>query len=373
MNKKEVSEVKKQLSPANCAISKICGCYVDDAKNKKSEFCESFLSLPEEETFKYFEIFRKGLSGKLEQNLLNVSIPSTAEDHRKQDFLFNLVKSGLQSPALLEQFYDMVINSYDYVGNYLILLIHSTYDVPGKTTDNMKNYDGSDSVYRHIQCCICPVNLSKPGLSYNETNKQIQNRVRDWVVDKPVHGFLFPAFNDRCADIHSLLFYTQKNADSQNAFVEQLTGNKVPFSSETQKEAFETLCETVIGNSMTYETAIKINDSICEYIEEKKDQTQPLKMDKEIVKDIFEASDIGTEKLSAFDEAYEEIVGSDALFAENIINSKHIKVEGNYFHIQMESDFARAAKVQYINGVRCLVIELDGSITVNGVCVNSCE
>lgn len=35
MNKKEISEIKKQLTPANCNITRICGCYVDAEKNKK--------------------------------------------------------------------------------------------------------------------------------------------------------------------------------------------------------------------------------------------------------------------------------------------------------------------------------------------------
>ena len=52
MNKKEISEIKKQFSPANCAITRICGCYVDGEKNKKTELKEAFLSLSEEEMFK---------------------------------------------------------------------------------------------------------------------------------------------------------------------------------------------------------------------------------------------------------------------------------------------------------------------------------
>ena len=37
MNKKECNEIKKLFTPANCAISRICGCYVDSEKNKKTE------------------------------------------------------------------------------------------------------------------------------------------------------------------------------------------------------------------------------------------------------------------------------------------------------------------------------------------------
>lgn len=54
MNKKEVLEIRKQFTPENCAITRICGCYVDYEKEKKVELKKAFLSLPEEEAFKYF-------------------------------------------------------------------------------------------------------------------------------------------------------------------------------------------------------------------------------------------------------------------------------------------------------------------------------
>lgn len=75
MNKKEILEIRKQFSPQNCAITRICGCYVDGDKEKKLEFKEAFLSLPEEEEFKYFDIFKKTLSGTVGKNLLNMGFP----------------------------------------------------------------------------------------------------------------------------------------------------------------------------------------------------------------------------------------------------------------------------------------------------------
>ena len=56
MNKKEISEIKKQFTPSRCAITRICGCYVNGEKEKKAQMKEMFLSLPEEEMFKYFEM-----------------------------------------------------------------------------------------------------------------------------------------------------------------------------------------------------------------------------------------------------------------------------------------------------------------------------
>ena len=45
MNKKEISEIKKQFTPANCAITRICGCYVDGEKNKKTAGYAAIIAL----------------------------------------------------------------------------------------------------------------------------------------------------------------------------------------------------------------------------------------------------------------------------------------------------------------------------------------
>ncbi|MDE6128429.1 MAG: DUF4317 domain-containing protein, partial [Lachnospiraceae bacterium] len=196
MNKKEIAEIKKQFTHEKCAITRICGCYVDGEKNKKTELKEAFLSLPEEEIFKYFNIFRKALSGSIGRNLLNMEFPLAAEEQGgAQEFLLRLKNTALKDDALLEEFYDKVIENYYSVENYLILLIHAVYDVPGKAADGEEMFDASDEVYEYILCCICPVTLSKPGLAYDEENNTFRNRTLDRVVDMPDIGFLFPAFN----------------------------------------------------------------------------------------------------------------------------------------------------------------------------------
>ncbi|MFR9234878.1 MAG: DUF4317 family protein, partial [Eisenbergiella massiliensis] len=91
MNKKEVLEIRKQYTHEKCSISRICGCYVDGEKNIKTQIKEAFLSLPEEETFKYFNIFKQTLSGTLGKNLLNLEFPLDSENPGgPQEFLLKL-------------------------------------------------------------------------------------------------------------------------------------------------------------------------------------------------------------------------------------------------------------------------------------------
>ena len=147
MNKKEVTEIKKQFTPNNCAITRICGCYVDGEKEKKATFKDAFLSLPEEEMFKYFDLFRKALSGTIGKNLLNMEFPlSTEEEGGTQEALLKLRDSRLTDDHLLDEFYTRVIDSYDYAENYLILLVHAVYDIPGKSSDGSEMFDASDEV-----------------------------------------------------------------------------------------------------------------------------------------------------------------------------------------------------------------------------------
>ena len=84
---------------------------------------DAFLSLPEEEMFKYFDIFRKSLSGTIGKNLLNMEFPlETESEGGTQEFLLKLRNSRLTDDALLEEFYNRVIDSYDYAEN--LSLIH---------------------------------------------------------------------------------------------------------------------------------------------------------------------------------------------------------------------------------------------------------
>ena len=89
MIKAEINEIKRLYTPSKCSITRICGCYVDGEKNKKTEFKEAFLSLPEEEIFKYFELLRKTLSGSIGKNILNLEFPlATEEAGGSQEFYF---------------------------------------------------------------------------------------------------------------------------------------------------------------------------------------------------------------------------------------------------------------------------------------------
>jgi len=373
MIKQEIAEIKKQFTPKHCSITRICGCYVDGEKNKKTELKQAFLSLPEEEMFKYFEILRKPLSGSLGKNLLNLEFPlATESEGGTQEFLLRLRDSKLKDPELLEEFYDKIIESYEYVGNYLILVIHDVYDVPGKTADGIEMEDASDEVFEYLLTCICPVNLSKPGLSYNASENTFQNRIRDWVVDLPETGFLFPAFNDRSTDLHSLLYYSKDAEELKEDFVQLLLGCPMPLSAGGQKETFQTLIEETLGETCDIEVVKNIHDKLNEMVEEHKEEVQPLVLDKNEVKTLLAGSGVSNEKMAEFDRHYDETAGEDTpLLVSNVLNTRTFEVKTPDVVIKVNPERTDLIETRTIDGRECLVIALEGGAVVNGITVRA--
>ena len=372
MNKKEISEIKKQFTPENCSITRICGCYVDGEKNKKTELKEAFLSLSEEEMFKYFDIFRKSLSGTIGKNLMNMEFPLEQESEGgTQHFLMKLRESKLTDDALVESFYDKIIENYDYPENYYIILIHGVYDIPGKSSDGSEMFDASDEIYEHIMCCICPEKLSKAGLCYNAETNSIEDRIRDWLVDMPEQGFLFPAFQDRITDIHRLLYYSKNANELCPDITEQLLGCVQPIPAGQQKESFQAIIEDTLGEECVYDVVRNIHENLNEMIEEQKENGEPLELDKMQVRKLLERSGAPEENLEQFEKQYDEEIGAQmTVMANNISDTRKFEVKTPQMTVKVSPEQASLVETRMIDGVPCLVIPLTDEVEVNGIHVH---
>ena len=373
MNKKEVLEIRKQYKPEECSITRICGCYVDGNKEIVAQSKDAFLSLPDEEIFKYLTIFKQTLSGTIGKNLINMEFPLDEEmPGGTQEFLLQLRNSKLQDDMLLEEFYQKIIEHYTYGENYYIILIHVAYDIPGKSTDGSEMFDASDEVYEYILCSICPVHLSKEGLCYNPETNHMENRIRDWLVEAPVKGFLFPAFNDRSTDIHSLLYFSKQSEDLQPEFIENALGCTFPMSAGSQKNTFQSVVMNTLGDECEYEVIRNIHDSLNEIIEEAKESPEPPVLTKPELKRLLSNSGVTEEKMESFDTNYDLIAGEKTEFlVPNIAETRKFSIETPDIVIKVNPERADLVETKIIDGRRCLVIEMNDQVEVNGVLIRT--
>lgn len=424
MNKKEVLELKRRFKKEAATFTRVCGCYVDGNHNKVCKFGNTFLNLEEDEFYKYLEIANKALSGTIGNNLLELKFPIEEEEvGGRQHILMALRASKLEDENLLDTFYDLVIDTYDHAGNYLIVLFHDAYDVMSRTSDN-NNLDESEEVYEYLICAICPVDLSKPGLGFLEEEHRIGPRVRDWVVGAVDTAFLFPAFNDRSTDIHSTLFYTKNTKEPHSEFMANGLGCGIERTATEQKMAFHSIVRNVLGaedehtDDVLLDLQQNLSDMIDEYAETHDDDEDVFLLDKEVVTKLLADSDISEEKAAKIEKSVDAAFGEKPPAAENVIDSKalvqnELRVEkmaledqvgtltvqlnekdealaertsqliekqeeiDNYIAetktydvvLRVKPEKASQIKSQVINGQKCLVIPMDEDehATINGV------
>ena len=335
LRNKDILELKRRFKKESCTITKMCGCYVDGNKNKVVELSETFLNLEDEEFYKYLEIAKKTLSGTIGNNLLQLNFAKEEEEPGgKQQYLLGLRESGLKNPDLLEHLYDMIIENYDYVGNYLILIFHDAYDVITKTNDDLK-IDESEEVFTYLLCAICPVNLSKPGLGYRADENRIGVRIQDWVVGVPDVGFLFPSFVERSTDIHSLTYYVRDAKDSHRDFIETALGCGAIRTATEEQNTFSSIVKTaiapIIANSdeMLLNIQEKLNDLAEEHEAAMEDlvivEPEDFTLTTEIIKDVLSDSEIPDATVAQIQEHFTEEFSDKPPVVKNLVNEKAIE------------------------------------------------
>ncbi len=334
MNKRDVMELRRRFKKDNCTISRLAGCYVDAYKNKLLTFNENFLNLPEDEFYKYMDLAKKTLGGTIGNNLLELDFPGEEEEPGgRQQFYMGLKSSDLKNEELLERLYDLIIENYTHTGNYLILVFKDTYDIMSRTSDNMK-LDESEEVYEYILVSICPVDLSKPGLGYREDENRIGARIRDWIVGAPETGFLFPAFNDRSADIHRADYYIRDAKDSHPEFIEEVLGCGVRRTATELKQTFHAIVKSAYGQDEEQAKLVlsDISESIGNRVEELRADAEngitsasPVVLNDRVIDEILEENDVKGSQAQSIRNICHDEFADEAPLLENLVSEKELE------------------------------------------------
>lgn len=329
MNKKDILELKRRLKKKDCTFTRLGGCYVNVDKEIQLTFNENFLNLEEEEFYKYLEIAGKTLSGAPGNNLLELEFPKDEEQPGgKQQFLMGLKESKLKNEELLNTFYQLIIDHYDYPGNYLILVYHDAYDVMTRTSDNGE-LDESEEVYEYLLCAVCPVTLSKAALGYLETENRIGPRVRDWVVNPPEAGFVFPAFTDRSTDIHAVMYYTKDVKEPHREFMEDILGCPARLTAAEQKNIFHSIVTSAIPDEHKQEKVfMDIQETLNDIVEEQAilaergQEPEPIVLTAASIQDMLASTGVSEEISAKIENSYSEKFGDMPPVVDHLLDSK---------------------------------------------------
>ena len=374
MDRKGINEVRKLFDKNNCRVDRMHGCYVNEKKERIADLRDTFYSLADDELFKYCEIFKKAVSGRIGKTLFNMDFPLSEEkEGGHQPELYRLLKSGLSDPEMVDAFFDRIIETYRSAEKYLILLVHGIYDIPGRTSDNITLVDGSDNVYSFIELSICPVTLLKDGLCYDADEKAFFSRSEDWGVQKPEIGMLYPAFNDRSSDIHAALWYAKNEESRHDELAAELLGMDLPMPRTAEQDLFREVIEVSLGKDCSYENVKNINDAVNRILEEGKDEPEPVLIGQHEIRQILYENGADEEALTRFDKAYEEIAGEDSapLLAESVAEPKKLSVKSENIRLDISAEAADLVETRVIDGIEYFLIPVADNVTVNGIRIRS--
>lgn len=374
MNEREVSELRRRFRPDKTNITKLCGCYVSDKGEILSQFTTSIALMLEDEKEKVLAVLKKSLSGGLGKNLMDISFPTKqVVEGAEHKLLQTLRTSRLEDQDAAEQFYQKVISTVSFETNYLILLAYDAYDVPFKGRDGGSFSEGSDQVFSYIVCSICPVKLSKSGLSFHVQDQEFHNSKTDWIVSAPELGFLFPAFDDRSTNIYGALAYTRNTADNHEAFVQTVFGAEPPMAAGVQKETFEHILGSTLDEDCSIQVVQAVHAQFSDMIQEHKESRDkdPLVISKPEVNHVLKTCGLSEERIQAFDESFDENFGQHAdLSPKNLVDTKKFHLVTPDVKIQVAPDKRDLVETRVLGGVKYILIRAEEGVEVNGVNIN---
>lgn len=375
MNKKDIAEIKRRFHPERNGITCIRGCYVNGQGEVISSFTRSLVGMAQEEAEKYLTIFKRTMSGTQGQNLIDIEFSAEHILHSPEyQLLTSLKDTALRDDETVEYFFQQIIDNLRLEDHYLILLLHDGYDVPHRPSeDGGRDLDLSDEVFHYVLCSICPVKLTKPTLTYDAGKNDFRSKEADWVVGPPEMGFLFPAFEERAANIYQALYYTRDTAVNHDDFVTAVFRTDLPMPAAVQKETFQSILQETLQEDCSYEVVQAVHDQVMEKMEEQKadKRAEPLKLTKYDVTDVLAECGVSPAHMQAFHDKYDEAFGKQAsISAVNIASPKQFEVKTPSVMIKINSDRTDLVETRMIDGHPYILIRADEGVAVNGVSVN---
>lgn len=371
MDKKGIAEVKKCFKKEDCRIDRMVSCFVNEEGEVISRFSDSFYALEDKELFKYCELFKQSLSGKLGRNLYTLAFPLEEENEGgKQQELYQLLQSELKEEALYDAFFEKVRKDYPIPGKHLLLLAHGVYDVPKKTTDGFVLEDASENVYSFLLFALCPVSLLKEGLCFDQQSDSFISRSEDFVVQKPEISFLYPAFHDRGCDIHELLYRCKKREDSLDSLPETLFGTPLPMGEKQQKNCFSKLVEEILQEDCTFENVRLLQEELAELQNKENEEEREQSLPKNQVKALLEKAGATEEQLLNFSSLYDEELGekNESLFLENLADST-LRLDSDNVHLRIKNEVSAILESRIIDGKEYLLLPISDNLECNGISI----
>lgn len=373
MNQKEVSELRRRWRAEKNAVSRIYGCFVNANHEIVTDLDESLGRMSQEEAEQYLGFLKKALSGTLGKNLIDI-VFSTQQvmDSEEHHMLSALLSSQLNDSQIRQDFYQKVISSLDMGdSSYLLLLACDCYDVPRQGKDGQTQDDASNEVFTYFLCCICPLKLGRQELNYYPGDNEFHCAVSQ-TVSPPELGFLFPAFDDRRANIYNALFYSRRPDNLHQEFIDAVFHTEPPMSATEQRENFQNALAQALEDEFNLGVAQAVHERLADQIAQHKERKdpEPLALTARDVSTILQDCGVAPERVDVFQKKCDEQFGQGAVLSPvNLIDSGRFQVKTAQATLSVQPESSYLVETRIIDGKKYILIPAGEDVEVNGLAV----
>ncbi|SKA75266.1 protein of unknown function [Clostridium sp. USBA 49] len=376
MNKKELNRMKKELK-ADSAILNINEIYSVYLKKDNGAIIYNnlnhFQMLDSEMQDFYFNNFKKILGGNLDTKLFELEFKDNPNE--TQLILNNMLKSQDKNFYIeyANKIIDKILKNYIYDSDIVITFVKGEYWKPSNNK-NKTEIDGEDDIVQSLPFIMESINKVEPfkkTVVFNFEEKEFKaSNILDTVINfnNPIEGFMFPSFDNGYSDINKILFYNSKPKELNYKFIENVLNCSMKLTAEEEKNCFIDIVKTVVGESIKTEVIEDIYSRITD-MENFSDEDEEINIGLNDIKNILK--DIGAKDVEVLDKVFDESCGKDYKFsAKNIVpnfKSKSLKVWNEDISISVNpKNLSSIKQVKGTNGERCLLIELNDDVLVEG-------
>ena len=204
IDREDMLELTRRMTPARTSMTRIAGCYVDRDGDYDGSFNTNFLGLSASDKAKNLKLAKTIPFSNTNVNLKEYKFGRSAQGPGSVWQMLTAMKEcWLKNDALMETFYDVVMETYHADAEYAVFVFHDCYDVPVKASDK-ERLGESEEVFEYLICAFCPL-------------------MGEYEPGSPECGFLFPAFKGRSGD-SDFVYVFERDANRPHGELLELLG-----------------------------------------------------------------------------------------------------------------------------------------------------
>ncbi|KGE19386.1 DUF4317 domain-containing protein [Paenibacillus wynnii] len=379
MNKKEVAHIRKQfkLDHDMLKLFDILNVYIMKESSEIYHYeCQPFELVDREKQELYIGNFKKLLTGELDQKLFEVRFQEEAEEPTKVLLHQGMITGDRDEwQDLMLLLVDRMIKDTKLERDTVVTFVRGQYFRPTKSRNDEAEESEKNEMFAH-PFILCSVNTTEPqrkSLLFDYAEREFKyNIIVDPIIklSTPEQGFFYPSVTDNASDVNRVLYCSGKANEPNRHFIDQVLNAEKSVTAKEERVIFEEIVKEVAGDQFDVLTLAHVYEEIHQVIESNEEEEAP-KLDYRDVERVLTAS--GVENLTAekVERAFETIIDDRnyELKASSVIpkfTTKSIKIETKVATIAISPQDLRYVKQVNYQGKRCIMIEIDEDVVIEG-------